>query len=162
MVRSKFGGRKPRRSGCHPCFASASSMLAFVPPLTKAGYVHLEATTSEACLDRRKLIRCNKSDRPTNGILARGPMTQKTAHGVLSTVPDLGSFVRRIFAGALLCFFTFNMPTRRRRDNLSAGILPMPVLDLLDCLGTGRWCVRRHQLRSRHDDLSLRTSIGQL
>jgi len=25
-------------------------MLAFVPPLTKAGYVRLEATTSEACL----------------------------------------------------------------------------------------------------------------
>src|SRR6266481_8271442 len=98
MVRSKFGGRKPRRSGCHPCFASASSMLAFVPPLTKAGYVRLEATTSEACLDRRQLIRCNKSDRPTNGILARGPMTSKDCRR-----RPVGSATPRLFRSADIC-----------------------------------------------------------
>src|SRR5258708_28139706 len=119
MVRSKFGGRKPRRSGCHPCFASASSMLAFVPPLTKAGYVHLEATTSEACLDRRKLIRCNKSDRPTNGILARGPMTSKDCprRPVDSARP-------RLFRLADIClrfafFLYFNHPTQQRPTTLS-------------------------------------------
>src|ERR1700730_16697363 len=98
-------------------------------------------------------------------------------------MPDLGRFVRRVFACALLRFVTFSMPTRRLdRVDLGIGVPPISVrtsteatsedgslmddgaieIDLLDGLGDGRWTFRGHRLRNWRNKLSLHRGVGQL
>jgi hypothetical protein len=85
-------------------------------------------------------------------------------------MPDLGLCVRGRGACALLRLASFDVPARRLgRDDLGVGILPVPVFDLLDCLGYIGWSFhsnfrRRHRRRqacfSLHAGAGQRQSVG--
>src|SRR5258705_10748182 len=81
----------------------------------------------------------NKSERSTNCIVARGPMTLKDYPRRPVGSARLRPLLSGILARAFLRFFALSMPKRRRdRHDRSVSVLPMPPRSLLDGLGAGR------------------------